>query len=220
MFSHRECRWPSISDSLDRRFASHTESRHRETTTRSLPPNPLPKVHDDQLAIIPQSRTFGACSPLTPSFVTLESISPNLIHYSWNPLAEANAAQKVLSPEIELKVARHFVHEYFTLLILPSSHPGFLHGWLTDIQQLMMNHKSLYYSVLACGASHIFLIDTSTRRMQDLTLTYYCNAITELSKLFATVLKRENHDALLMSVMMLYIIAVRFTYKDLRNHPY
>lgn len=101
------------------------------------------------------------------------------------------------------------MQRYFTFLLLPYCHSGFLHGWLADIQHLMITHKSLYYSVLACSASHLSFIETSNYRMKDLSLTYYGTAITELLRPSIRVSESENYDALLMSAMMLYIIAVK-----------
>jgi hypothetical protein len=74
----------------------------------------------------------------------------------------------------------------------------------------MVNHKSLYYSVLALAASHIYLIDGSWC-MHDLTLRYYSNALTELAQLVANVSEFENHNGLLMSVMLLYIHGVSWS---------
>lgn len=71
----------------------------------------------------------------------------------------------------------------------------------------MGRHKSLYYPVLACAASHVFLTD-ATWGMQDLALTYYSKALRELSTLLSAVSEHENHNALLMSVILLYLHGV------------
>ncbi|CRK45751.1 hypothetical protein BN1723_001094, partial [Verticillium longisporum] len=44
----------------------------------------------------------------------------------------------------------------------------------------MVSHDCLYYSVLAYAASHVFLMDTSTR-IQGLALTYYSKATRAMS---------------------------------------
>jgi len=111
---------------------------------------------------------------------------------------------------MQLVLSRHFVERYYNLLLLPRCHPGFYNGWLTEIQDLMISHKCLYFSVLACAASHIHLIDTSTP-CQALALTYYTNATRELSSLLNSASRLENHNGLLMSVMLLYLHGVRFS---------
>lgn len=71
----------------------------------------------------------------------------------------------------------------------------------------MATHKCLYYSVLACAASHIHLIDMSSP-MQELALTYYSKAVQELSQLLTTTPRLESHNGVLMTVMLLYIHGV------------
>lgn len=71
----------------------------------------------------------------------------------------------------------------------------------------MIEYKSLHYSVLANGASHLHFIDSSNQ-MQELALTYYSNALRNLSDLLARSSRLENHNGLLMSVMLLYLHGV------------
>lgn len=94
-------------------------------------------------------------------------------------------------------------------MLLPDCYRGFHDGWLTEIQQLMLTHKSLYYSVLACAASHMFLGD-SVCEMHYIALSYYSQGVKELSLLLSNVSEYENHDALLMSVILLYLYGVCF----------
>lgn len=110
----------------------------------------------------------------------------------------------MLSNHLELRVSDHFSDKYFSLLLLPDCYRGFHDGWLTEIKQLMVTHKSLYYSVLACAASHIFLTD-SVWEMHPLALSYYAEGVKELQLLLGKVAQYESHDALLMSVMLLYL---------------
>lgn len=105
-------------------------------------------------------------------------------------------------------IARHFVDKYYCLLLLPNCHPDYYWGWITDIQRLMVECKSLQYSVLACAASHLHYIDDSSQ-MQELALTYYSQALRGLSELLPKVSQLENHNGLLMSVMLLYLHGVR-----------
>jgi hypothetical protein len=118
--------------------------------------------------------------------------------------SQARVAHRALSSQLDLHVSQHFSHNYFPLLLLPNCYRGFYDGWLTEIQQLMVTNKSLYYSVLACSASHIFL-SGSGREMNQVALSYYSRGVRELSVLLSNTSQCENHDALLMSVMLLYL---------------
>lgn len=105
-------------------------------------------------------------------------------------------------------LSRHFVENCFTLLLLPTCHPGFSQDWLGEIKNLMVSHDCLYYSVLAYAASHIFLMDTSTR-IQGLVSTYCSKATRAMSCLLEIEARPELHNGLLMSVMLLYLHGVR-----------
>lgn len=121
-------------------------------------------------------------------------------------LSEATAHREVIH-NLEMVISRHFIDKYYGLLLLPNCHPEFYHGWITEIQYLMVEHKGLYYSVLANAASHLHFIDDSSR-MQELALTYYSNALRGLSSLLTQASQLENHNGLLMSVMLLYLHGV------------
>ena len=123
-------------------------------------------------------------------------------------LRSESAAHHVLSRDLESVITRHFVDKYYTLLLLPNCHPGYYWGWITDIQRLMVECKSLQYSVLACAASHLHYIDDSSQ-MQELALTYYSRALRGLSELLAKPGQLESHNGLLMSVILLYLHGVR-----------
>ncbi|KAH7122081.1 hypothetical protein B0J13DRAFT_156198 [Dactylonectria estremocensis] len=179
--SGRQCLWPTSEDLLDRRFNSHQNSRHR--ATRSQRAGSV-ATEDDH-------------SRKTRS----ESVSVDSEHWI---LTESGAAHEVVARDLEVVISRHFVERFYGLLLLPKCHPGFHEGWLTEIQDLMVRHKSLYYSVLACAASHIHCIDSSSP-MQELALRYYSNALKELSRFLARASQLENHNGLLMSVMLLYL---------------
>lgn len=126
-------------------------------------------------------------------------------------LAES-AAHQVLSRDLKPVIVRHFIDKYYGLLILPNCHPEYYWGWITEIQGLMVQHKSLQYSVLANAASHIHFIDDSSH-MQELALTYYSHALRGISKLLTSVSQLENHNGLLMSVMLLYLHGVHLSYR-------
>ncbi|RSL60492.1 hypothetical protein CEP54_006735 [Fusarium duplospermum] len=184
----RECQWPSSKDMIDRRHISHDRSRYRESRSKS-PHQQSPK----QLGLEP----VRAESPGSPCSSVHSDVSV-CFH------SEVAISHSIISRDLETCLSHHFANKYYSLLLLPSSHPGFHDGWLAEIKQLMVNHKSLYYSVLALAASHIYLIDGSWC-MHDLTLRYYSYALTELAQLVANVAEFENHNGLLMSVMLLYI---------------
>ncbi|KAM0426558.1 hypothetical protein ACHAPT_008250 [Fusarium lateritium] len=184
----RECQWPSLQDMIDRRHISHDRSRHRESPVKS------PRQ---------QSPKQGGLAPVRAES-PVDLYSPPHPNVSVCFHSEVAISHSVISRDLETCLSHHFTDKYYSLLLLPSSHPGFHDGWLAEIKQLMVNHKSLYYSVLALAASHIYLIDGSWC-MHDLTLTYYSNALSELAKLLANVAEFENHNGLLMSVMLLYI---------------
>lgn len=118
-------------------------------------------------------------------------------------------AHAVVSREMPVALSRYFAESYFSLLLLPSCHSEYNNGWLTEIQDLMISHRSLYFSVLACAASHVHLIDNSTPA-QGLSIAYYTKATRELSVFLKTATKPENHNGLLMSIMLLYLHGVRY----------
>ncbi|KIW69228.1 hypothetical protein PV04_05117, partial [Phialophora macrospora] len=84
----------------------------------------------------------------------------------------------------------------------------------------MVQHKCLQSSVLACAASHLHFVDASPQ-MQELSLTYYSQAIRSLSEVLASASSHlENHNGLLMSIMLLYLHGCmgRGTYNDIPRH--
>ncbi|KAF7563531.1 hypothetical protein G7046_g570 [Stylonectria norvegica] len=83
-------------------------------------------------------------------------------------------------------------------------HHGFYDGWLEELRNLTAHDKSVYYSVLACAASHLYCIDESSH-MQELALGYYSKALRSLSRLLARNSQLENDNGLLISVMLLYL---------------
>jgi hypothetical protein len=118
---------------------------------------------------------------------------------------------------LEGTLSRHFVNEYYCLLLLPNCHREFYDEWIRDIQQLMVEQKCLHYAVLANAASHLHFVDASLS-MQELALTYYSNALRGLSKLLSQAAPLENHDGLLMSVILLYLHGVSSLFTLARLH--
>lgn len=134
-------------------------------------------------------------------------------------LPSESVAQHGYSKDLELVISRHFIEQYYGLLLLPNCHPDFYDGWITEMRHLMVQHKSLHYSVLANGASHLHLTDDN-KGMQELALNYYSSAIKDLSKLLNQEEGLEYHNGLLMSVMLLYLHGCmgRGTYSDIPQH--
>ncbi|KAF5552696.1 transcriptional regulatory [Fusarium mexicanum] len=197
--SGRKCIWPSASDLLDRRYSHHCDSRHQDRSLKGQ----LPEPEDDAENSLIPGGSFQpiqhVLSPSSPSTTDeIDSVCP------LDLLSQAATVHRVLSNHLELRVSDHFSDKYFSLLLLPDCYRGFHDGWLTEIKQLMVTHKSLYYSVLACAASHIFLTD-SVWEMHPVALSYYAEGVKELQLLLGKVAQYENHDALLMSVMLLYL---------------
>lgn len=188
-FSRRKCQWPTAADLLDRRFASHCQSRHRSTGAKAKRARNGTK-NSDQLR--EESNEERLSTIPNPNF---------------HLLSESGLAHGAASRHLEFVISRHFVERYSCLTLLPSCHPDFYDQWLEEIQNLMVTHRSVYYSVLACAASHIYLIDAHSS-MQELAISYYSNAITEVSSFLATASHLETHNALLMTVILLYVYGV------------
>ncbi|KAF2260878.1 hypothetical protein CC78DRAFT_522587 [Lojkania enalia] len=197
--SRRSCQWPSSADVVDRRYASHPQSRHSASSPSSQKCPESPKNHGSEMEVVRSK---------WPHAVALKIC-----------FRSESAAHQGLSRDLELTISRHFIEKYYGLLLLPNCHPAFYDGWITEIQYLMLQHKSLHFSVLANGASHLHFIDASNQ-MQELALTYYSNALRNLSDLLAKSSRLENHNGLLMSVMLLYLHGCmgRGTYTDIPNH--
>lgn len=124
-------------------------------------------------------------------------------------LSETTAHQ-ILCHDMESVIFRHFSDRYYALLILPNCNPAFFWGWINDIRKLMVQYKSLQYSVLACGASHLHFVDASSM-MQELSLTYYSNSLKGLSELLGGVSQLEDNNGVLMSVILLYLHGVCYS---------
>ncbi|CAH0050793.1 unnamed protein product [Clonostachys solani] len=179
--SHRDCQWPTFADLYDRRYASHSESRHREN---------LSKFQESGL-------NYNSLHKLCRS-----SHGQHKLFLSGAELSSSAVAQRVLSQELDCHISRHFVNKFYSLLLLPYCHTQYHDGWLSELRQAMETHKSLYYSILACAASHMSIIDASSN-MKYMALGYYTNSVRELSSLLSTISQDDKNDGLLMTIMML-----------------
>ncbi|ETI25146.1 hypothetical protein G647_04518 [Cladophialophora carrionii CBS 160.54] len=205
-YSGYDCQWPTSDDLIDRRYSSHPA---RRKSTSPAPLNGSADSHDTQRLSVPRKDQHSSGYSDGDSFTTNATVSRH---------SEA-AAHQLLCHDIESVLARHFVDRYYTLLLLPSCHPQYYHGWINEIQELMLQHKCLRSSVLACAASHLHFVDASPQ-MQELSLTYYSEAIRGLSEVLARASRLENHNGLLMSIMLLYLHGCmgRGTYNDIPRH--
>ncbi|KXJ87154.1 hypothetical protein Micbo1qcDRAFT_125212 [Microdochium bolleyi] len=124
-----------------------------------------------------------------------------------------------MSRELPAILSQHFVERYFDLILLPSSHRGFHDDWLAGIKNLMSSHDGLYYSVLACSASHIHLLNNSTPA-QSFSLQYYSSATKALSVQLTGPADPEDDNGLLMTVVLLYLHGCMGlgTYSDIPIH--
>lgn len=120
---------------------------------------------------------------------------------------ESAMVHQATARSIETIVSRHFKYGFYELILLPKCHRGFFSGWLTHLSQLMTSCTSLQYSVLACAASHLYMMDGSAL-MQQLSLTYYSSAITKLLGLLADAQHPESDDGLLSTIIFLNIHGV------------
>ncbi|KAL7949506.1 hypothetical protein V8C42DRAFT_311082 [Trichoderma barbatum] len=200
-FSGRNCQWPTAADLLDRRFASHCQSRHRSARAKT---KRAKNGTGDSHQTGEESQEESLCTIPNPNLYLL---------------SEAGVAHGAASRHLEFAISRHFAERYCGLILLPGCHSDFSDGWLGEIQNLMVSHRSVYYSVLACAASHIYLIDTNSS-MQELAITYYSNAITDMSTFLSTASNLEYHNALLISVILLYVHGCigLGTYADVPRH--
>lgn len=128
------------------------------------------------------------------------------------PALETAVARAAMSQELEAVMTRHFMDEFYWLILLPDCHPDFMHGWIADMQRLMLKLPSLRYSILACAAAHLHVADMSPE-MEQLTLSYYAKAVSELSTLLnnRNDLQIEDDHPVLICIILLYIQGVRET---------
>ncbi|KIW17822.1 hypothetical protein PV08_05017 [Exophiala spinifera] len=185
------CEWPTAGDLVDRRCAS--------TRTRR--------------SVSPQEHLEPKTAGLEVTSAHRALLDPRISLFS------ASTTHQVLKQDLKPVISRHFMDIYYGLLILPNCHPEYYWGWIKEIQELMVQHESLQYSVLANAASHIHFIDDSST-MQELALTYYSQALRGLSELLVKASQVENHNGLLMTVMLLYLHGClgRGTYTDIPRH--
>lgn len=214
--SRRACRWPSRSDMTDRRFGKSRDDHHPEPSPPPRPPAAGRGLHDPSY---PRDRDDGDDITLLAAVVRCQEgilaqrRSPRGLDGDAAPVGsflalEAGIAQAAMSRGMEHAICRHFARRYYGLLVLPDCHPGFYDAWLGEILDLMVRNRSLYYSVLACAATHLHFID-ATPQLQHLALTYYSNSISSLSRQIEVAATRvENHNGVLISVMLLYLHGV------------
>lgn len=108
---------------------------------------------------------------------------------------------------IETVLSRHFTFGFYKLILLPGCSQHFFKGWLSQLCQLAKRCPSLYNSLLACAASHLYMMD-GVETMQHLALTYYSNAIRQLLKALANDEGSWDTDGLLSAIIFLLIHGV------------
>jgi hypothetical protein len=121
--------------------------------------------------------------------------------------ASESIAHQILRQGLESAISKHFVEKYYGLIINPESHLAFYNDWIVDIQKLMMDSKSLQYSVLANAATHLHFMDESAP-MQELAMGYYWLSIQSLRQTLASGKRIKDDNSILMSIMLLYLHGV------------
>ncbi len=122
-------------------------------------------------------------------------------------LESSSIAHQSLGRDLKSVILRHFSQTYYGLLLNPNSDLAFYDVWSNDLQKLIVASNSLEYAMLANAASHMHFVDGSSQ-MQELALTYYSKATKGLAETLASAARRQDHDAILMSVMLLYLHGV------------
>lgn len=118
-------------------------------------------------------------------------------------MQSARVACRIILRDVEPVVSANFFDKYFNMIVLPNCHPQFYHGWIAEIKQLMTQHPSLYYSVLACSASQVHSL-SGTPQMRGLALEYYDRSIKGVLQL-VDVESAATHNGLLMTIILLYL---------------
>ncbi|KAH7396298.1 hypothetical protein BKA66DRAFT_454846 [Pyrenochaeta sp. MPI-SDFR-AT-0127] len=108
--------------------------------------------------------------------------------------------------DLEMFISRHFIEKFYNLLLLPGCHSDFHDGWIKEIQELMVENRSLQCSVLMNAASHIYNTDNFPG-MRHRALDYYSQALRSLASSLAQpkALQLTKHNGVLSSVMLLYL---------------
>ena len=114
---------------------------------------------------------------------------------------------RALSPDITPLIYKHFVDKYYPLILLPNCHPKYYWVFLHKLELLLPEYPCLQYTVLASAASHLHST-LGSAQMQELSLTYYSQALQSLQELLASASRLENNNGLLMSIMLLYTLGV------------
>lgn len=188
--SERCCKWPSTEEMTDRRYSSKRSQQASPAASAADTVRPLGTVSDPILRIIKSSPS--ECMQLSR---LSESTSIQAMRYNIEPL-----------------LVDHFANTYYSTILLPDCHADFYHGWIADIQRLMKQHKSVYYSVLACSASQIHSL-SSVPHMGELALDYYSQSIKEVSRLL-DLSSVATHDGPLNSIILLYLHGVCLSLSD------
>jgi hypothetical protein len=175
-----DCIWPAQADTIDRRFASHSQSRHHGVSAQSKTRQPQDNFGPDG--------------------------SPEGVNKSTSQSTGQAMVNNVMSESLEIFVFRHFLDKYCRLILLPWCHRSFREGWQNEILRQIAVQKFLYYSAMACAASHIYLTD-DCEGMHQLSLWFYSNAVTRLGSLLMKN-PRLDHDGLFSSVLLLTIHGV------------
>lgn len=135
--------------------------------------------------------------------------------------SEVDLSNTVSEECLQMVVGRHFIEHCYSLLINSDSHPSFHDDWSANIQDSMLACTSLYYSVLANSASHLFISDRTTQ-MEQRALAYYSHSLRDLSQIIALPCRDDpnRRNDILTSVVFLYLNGCmgHGTYDDIPVH--
>ena len=122
-------------------------------------------------------------------------------------LNDSALVQATSGRAIETLLSRHFTFGFYELILLPGCSQHFFNGWLAQLCQLAKGCPSLYNSLLACAASHLYMMD-GVDTMLQLGLTYYSTAIQQLMSCLGNDEHLRNDDGLLSAIIFLIIHGV------------
>ncbi|KIW18847.1 hypothetical protein PV08_03136 [Exophiala spinifera] len=131
----------------------------------------------------------------------------------------ASLAHQALSRDIKPHIFKYFIDEYYDLILLPKCHPKYYWTFFREIERLLPKYQTLQSTVLANAASHLDSTIESAS-LQELSLTYYSQALQGLQELLGSAPQLEENNGLLISIMLLYTLGVtgKSAYGDIPGH--
>lgn len=184
--SGRVCSWPSENDLFDR--------RHSRTSRTSPAASKSPEVSVAQTT--PSQLTVCRSSGATTSICREIAFGTDLFNSG------------MFKSDLELDCFHQFVEGFLPLLILPSTHSGFRASYIPEVVEMMVNFEGFKNVALACGAARMYTL-TGSSQMDNAGITYYTQAVSQVNQALSSIdFTKETSDAVLMTVIFLYIHGV------------